>query len=180
MIGVSVGNYVIAEKIGEGGMGVVYRASHQTLGRQVAVKVLHGDSHRTPELVSRFFNEAKAATEIRHPNHRRHPRLRPHTGRHGHTSSWSSWRARAWRRLLAREPVLESSTRWICRARIAAALAAAHARGIVHRDLKPDNIFLVQRPRAPRGERVKVLDFGIAKLTGDQAGRQRPRPAPAC
>ncbi len=161
MIGVSVGNYVIAEKIGEGGMGVVYRASHQTLGRQVAVKVLHGDSHRAPELVSRFFNEAKAATEIRNEHiidvldFGHTPDGRPYI-----VMEWLEGESLA--ALLAREPVLEDQRALALLRGIGEALAAAHELGVIHRDLKPDNIFLQQK--GARAEFIKVLDFGIAKL----------------
>jgi serine/threonine protein kinase len=166
MLGVRIGNYTIVEKIGEGGMGTVYRAAHDTLGRSAAVKMLSEASSRDDEMVARLFNEARAATAIRHPGvveiydfgflpdntayivmellegESLADRLRREGGV-------------AYRRAL-------QIVRAVCRT-----LHVAHEYGIIHRDLKPENIFLVPDPEMPSGERVKLLDFGIAKGAGE-------------
>jgi TPR repeat protein/tRNA A-37 threonylcarbamoyl transferase component Bud32 len=170
MIGQVVGSYRIAGVIGEGGMGVVYLAQHTMLERRVAIKVLLPEYSRDQDMVRRFFNEARAANAIRHPGiveihdfgfaaDRRafiimellegeslQRRIDPSHGR--------GWLPPASAVLIARQ--------------IAGALGAAHRAGIVHRDLKPDNVFLIRDPEVPGGERIKLLDFGIAKL-GDHS-----------
>jgi serine/threonine-protein kinase len=161
--GQHIASYRIDRLLGRGGMGAVYAATHTGIARQVAIKVLHAEHATEPEFVRRFLDEARAVNLISHPNivdiydvgqtPDRAPylvmeylpgqvlstRMRWSGGRLGHTTL-----------RFARQ--------------IASALAAAHARGIVHRDLKPDNVMVVGDPELPAGERVKVLDFGIAKL----------------
>src|SRR3954469_43237 len=162
MLGRSLGNYHVVSKIGEGGMGVVYLARHVTLGRPAAIKVLHPSLSSNQDMVSRFFNEARAATAVRNPGI-------VEVFDFGVLEDGSAYLimehlegenlgARIRR---GRLPVAATMT--IVRA-IARALQAAHEQGIVHRDLKPDNVFLVPDPELPSGERVKLLDFGIAKL----------------
>src|SRR5215813_4262094 len=68
LIGKAIGNYIVRYKLGEGGMGAVYLAEHPSIGKRVALKVLHSDFASQPEIVSRFFNEAKAVNDIQHPN----------------------------------------------------------------------------------------------------------------
>src|SRR5439155_15313794 len=68
MLGKTIGNYIVRHKLGEGGMGSVYFAEHPSIGKRVALKVLHADFASQPEIVSRFFNEAKAVNDIQHPN----------------------------------------------------------------------------------------------------------------
>ncbi len=159
MIGRTVGNYVVKQKIGEGGMGAVYLAEHPRIHRQVAIKVLLPEYSKNSEVVARFFNEAKAANEIRNE--------------HiidildfGELDDSGSYIVMEW---LDGKPLTASlggpmpSSRAVHIARgIGRALSAAHAHGIVHRDLKPDNIFLITRQDDL--DFVKVLDFGIAKL----------------
>jgi serine/threonine protein kinase len=161
MIGRTIGNYVIREKIGAGGMGAVYLAEHPRIGRRVAVKVLHPEQSKDPQIVTRFFNEAKAAHEI---GSEHIIEILDFGELEDHTSYFiMEWLAgRSLSAALREEPRLPLDrtlhiTTGICRA-----LAAAHVHGIVHRDLKPDNIFLIQRGEDP--DFVKVLDFGIAKL----------------
>src|SRR5262245_28465759 len=161
MLGVRIGNYRIVEKIGQGGMGTVYRAAHETLGRFAAIKMLRPGSHDR-EMVARLFNEARSATAIGHPgivdiydfgflpDHTAYIIMEFLEGEN------LSERLRRERGL----PYLHALQ--IVRA-VARTLHAAHQRGVIHRDLKPENIFLVPDPEMPTGERVKLLDFGIAK-----------------
>jgi len=169
MIGETIGNYVIRSKIGEGGMGAVYLAEHARLGRRVAVKVLLPHLGGSAEIVARFFNEAKAATDIK--NEHIIDVLDFGELRDGSSYIVMEWlEGQSLADLLTRERLPIARTMHIARG-IGEALAAAHARGIVHRDLKPDNIFLVTRGGDP--DFVKVLDFGIAKLTLANAGDVR-------
>jgi serine/threonine-protein kinase len=175
VIGERFGSFQALSLLGEGGMGSVYLAEHPTIGRRVAVKVLRTELGRDPEVLERFLNEARAANAIRHPNI---------------IEILDSGTTAAGVPYLVME-LLEGET---LRARMAraggplplrdaleiayqtaSALGAAHAKGIVHRDLKPDNLFLVPNDVDPGRERVKVLDFGIAKLQIDRAGSFRTR-----
>jgi serine/threonine protein kinase len=161
-----VGNYRITRLLGEGGMGVVYEATHADIGRQVAIKFLHPGLAEDNQMLMRFFNEARAANAIRH---------RGIVDIHdcGRLPSGAPYIVME---LLAGESLRER-IRQRGRVRVAKAvdiivqaadaLGAAHARGIVHRDLKPDNLFLVADPARPGQELVKVLDFGIAKLAAE-------------
>src|SRR5438132_309019 len=154
--GTRLGRYEIRSKIGEGGMGEVYRARDTQLGRDVAVKVLPStysvDEHR----LSRFEQEASAASALNHPNI-----LIVHDiGSHGGSPyvvsellEGETLRTRVSGAPLAQRRAIDYALQ------IAHGLAAAHEKGIVHRDLKPDNIFIT------KDGRVKILDFGIAKLT---------------
>jgi serine/threonine-protein kinase len=169
MIGQSFGNYRAVSLLGEGGMGVVYLAEHPEIGRKVAVKVLHRDFARDEQLLGRFLNEARAANAIRHPNiieildsgmlADRTPFLVMELLEGESLAS----RIKREGRLPIRDAV-----DFIYQT--ASALNAAHAKGIVHRDLKPDNLFIVADPHDPDRERIKVLDFGIAKLQQSQPG----------
>jgi eukaryotic-like serine/threonine-protein kinase len=162
MLGRSLGNYHVVSKIGEGGMGAVYLARHATLGRPAAIKVLHPALSSNQDMVTRFFNEARAATAVRNPgivevfdfgileDHSAYIVMEYLEG--------ENLGARIRR---GRMPVAATMT--IIRA-IARALQAAHEQSIVHRDLKPDNVFIVPDPELASGERIKLLDFGIAKL----------------
>ncbi|HEY4176574.1 MAG TPA: serine/threonine-protein kinase [Kofleriaceae bacterium] len=164
-VGGVIGQYRIVRTLGSGGMGVVYAAEHTLLGRPAAIKVLLPDFSQKPEIVTRFFNEAKAATAIRHPGIIEI-----------YDFGWSGdGSAFIVMELLTGEPLttrLKAARIPWQRAlqlgrQIAGALSAAHDKGIVHRDLKPDNVFIVRDPEVPGGERIKLLDFGIAKLAGD-------------
>jgi serine/threonine-protein kinase len=163
MIGQLFGNYRAISVLGEGGMGVVYLAEHPEIGRKVAVKVLHADFARDQQVLTRFLNEARAANAIRHPNiieildsgvlADRTPYLVMEL-LEGETLSARIKRVGP----LPINEVFDFSYQ------TASALSAAHAKGIVHRDLKPDNLFVIPDPHDETRERVKVLDFGIAKL----------------
>src|ERR1041384_7590102 len=163
---VLAGRYLIQKKLGEGGMGAVYLATHITLDKQVALKVLHGEFARKPDLVERFMQEAKAASRIRHENVIDISDFgTPPDGLvffamellTGHDLHEEIARARLAGQLL---PWPRSKRIFL---QICAALSAAHALGIIHRDLKPENIYLVDFLGEP--DFVKLLDFGIAKLT---------------
>jgi eukaryotic-like serine/threonine-protein kinase len=165
-----VGNYRIVRKIGEGGMGAVYLGEHALIGRPAAIKVLLREMSHRQDLVTRFFNEARAATAVKHPGIVEIYDF----GYHSDGSAYIVMEYLEGESLSARlrrtGPCSETRAAALCR-QVAGALAAAHAKGIVHRDLKPDNIFVVRDADVADGERTKVLDFGIAKLTGaEEAG----------
>jgi serine/threonine-protein kinase len=163
---VLAGRYLVQKKLGEGGMGAVYLATHTVLEKQVALKVLHGEFARKPDLVERFMQEAKAASRIRHENVIDISDF-GQAGEgivffamellNGHDLHEEIARARLAGRRLPWE-----RTRPIF-LQICSALSAAHAMGVVHRDLKPENIYLVEW--LGHKDFVKLLDFGIAKLT---------------
>ncbi len=157
------GNYCVVRLIGEGGFGEVYLVENELIQRRAAVKVLHPALAQDAELVRRFLNEARAASAICHPNI-------VEVLDAGGTADGAPYilmeflegvslqKRLADRGRLALPQVLDIANQ------AGSALVAAHAAGIVHRDLKPENLFLVPDSRAPNGERVKVLDFGIAKI----------------
>ena len=166
MIGTLFGSYRVVGVIGGGGMGTIYRAEHTLIGRPAAVKVLNPQFAQDRVVVNRFFNEARAATAIQHPGI-------VEVFDFGYQPDGSAFIVMEFlqgeslaSRMHARGTLLETEAFAIARG-IATALGAAHARGIVHRDIKPDNIYLVPEPEAVTGERVKLLDFGIAKLTDE-------------
>lgn len=144
-------------------MGAVYLAEHPEIGRRVAIKVLRPELIKDPQLLLRFLNEARAANAIRHPNIIEI--LDSGTTNDGTPylvmelleGEVLSGRIRRLGRLPVAD-VMEFSYQ------VASALAAAHGKGIIHRDLKPDNLFIVADPSDASRERMKVLDFGIAKL----------------
>jgi eukaryotic-like serine/threonine-protein kinase len=171
VIGRVVGKYKILAQIGEGGMGTVYRAEHVVLGSPAAVKILLEQFTRDRVVVDRFFQEAKAASAIRHVgivevfDFGRLPNGQAYI-------AMELLRGEELANFEARHGTLELPLAAQIALQILAALNAAHAVGVVHRDLKPDNIFLVRDGGAPGGIRVKILDFGIAKLVGDQLAHQ--------
>jgi serine/threonine protein kinase len=165
----TVGNYVLERELGRGGMGAVYAGVHKLVGRRAAIKVLLPDLSRKQDLVDRFFNEARAAARIKHPSI-------VDIYDYGYAGDGSAYIVMELlegetlaTRLKARGPMPIPAACALAR-QVANALGAAHALGIIHRDLKPDNVFLVKDPEVAGGERVKLLDFGIAKLATDTAG----------
>jgi serine/threonine-protein kinase len=166
-----VGAYRIERELGHGGMGVVYAGVHQLLGRRAAVKVLLPDLSKKQELVQRFFNEAKAATAIKHPSI-------VEIYDFGYADDGNAFivmellEGETLAQRLKSGPLAIPDAVGLAR-QIANALAAAHKVGIVHRDLKPDNVFLIPDPEVAGGERVKLLDFGIAKLASETMGPAR-------
>jgi serine/threonine protein kinase len=169
MIGEQFGNYRAVSLLGEGGMGAVYLAEHPGIGRRVAVKVLHKNYIRDEGLLTRFLNEARAANAIRHPNIIEI--LDSGTIADGtpflvmELLEGESLGTR-----LRRVGALAIPTAVEFAYQTASALGAAHKKGIVHRDLKPDNLFVIPDPHEPERERIKVLDFGIAKLQQGSTG----------
>jgi serine/threonine-protein kinase len=170
MIGETVGSYRITSKLSTGGMGTVYKAEHALIGKLAAVKVLHPELCNNREIVNRFFNEAKATTTIKHPGI-------VEIFDFGYMESGDAFIVMEFlegmsmaRRLKHKGRMNEGEAAMVMRG-VCNALAAAHAKKIIHRDLKPDNLFLCPDPEAPTGERPKILDFGIAKLTDGAAGQ---------
>ncbi|HET8542200.1 MAG TPA: serine/threonine-protein kinase [Anaeromyxobacter sp.] len=168
-VGSALGNYELVDLLGKGAMGRVFRGRHVLLGREVAIKVLNPDLAARPEIVDRFFREARVVNDIDHEN----------------IVEVTDFVEAPGVAYLVMELLDGTSLRQVLKAKgrkyppiarllgiviqVCEALEAAHGKGVVHRDLKPDNVFVVKRD----GEDfVKVLDFGIAKLrdSGDDQG----------
>ncbi len=166
MIGTRVGNYEIKQKLGEGGMGAVYMGEHPLIGKRVAVKVLLEELVANEMLVTRFFHEAKAANDIRHQNIVDILDFGKLDKEGGGKVVYLVMELLEGKSLATRldlsPPLSHDEVRHIL-AQCCSGLAASHAKGIIHRDLKPDNLFLVRRGGDENF--VKILDFGIAKLT---------------
>jgi serine/threonine protein kinase len=175
MIGSVAGDYRISAKIAEGGMGAVYRGEHVVLGRPAAIKVLLPELSHNRGIVDRFFNEAKATSAIRHPGI-------VEVYDFGYLADGAAYLVMEY---LSGEPLSrylkrrggrlpEPDAAWLVRG-MCSALSAAHAKGIVHRDLKPDNVFMVPDAEAAMQARPKLLDFGIAKLSGAEFSSSKTR-----
>jgi serine/threonine protein kinase len=170
MLGTVIGSYRITKKLGEGGMGAVYLAEHSLIGRQAAIKVLLPQLSARQDIVNRFFNEARAATAISDGGIVQIFDFGYHTDGSAYiVMEFLDGEALDVR--LTRLGRLHPVDALRIARQIASSLAAAHGKGIVHRDLKPENVFLVRDHEVAGGERVKILDFGIAKLTDDQPGK---------
>jgi serine/threonine protein kinase len=161
--GRQVGNFRVVSKLGEGGMGVVYLAEHPRIGRKAAIKFVRPDRSGKDEAIERFATEAWAANSIRHPNiveifdFGTLPDGEVYIVMEYIDGETLSAR-------LQREGRLSVPRALHLVWQAAAGLLAAHSKGVVHRDLKPDNLFLVPDRSARGHERVKIVDFGIAKL----------------
>ncbi|HEX4450834.1 MAG TPA: serine/threonine-protein kinase [Kofleriaceae bacterium] len=169
------GAYRVLGKLGEGGMGAVFLAEHSLIGRRAAIKVLRAERSVTRDNVERFFNEARATSAVVDPGI-------VQVFDFGVTEDNTAYIVMEY---LEGEVLLQRLRRLhrlapldalrIVR-QVAGSLSAAHAAGIVHRDLKPENLFVVRDSEAPAGERVKILDFGIAKLDDNNDARMHTRP----
>jgi len=169
MEGTQIGAYRVLREIGRGGMGSVWLAEHVVLGRRAALKMLHPEFSSRPGIVTRFFNEARAATAIPDPGIVQIFDF----GQHVDGSAYIVMElldGEPLDRRLQRAGALGLVDGLRLMRQVASTLGAAHARGIIHRDLKPENIYIVRDPEVPGGERAKVLDFGIAKLAGTEGG----------
>jgi serine/threonine-protein kinase len=168
LINQTIGNYRVSKLLGEGGMGVVYLAQHPVIGRKVAIKLLHAVLARDQDIVSRFFNEARAIHMIAHENI-------VEILDFGQTTDGQPYfimeflEGEALSEIVARgampPDVVANIGGQMCRA-----LGAAHAKGIVHRDLKPHNVQIVPKPDG--SPHVKILDFGVAKILASPDGAQ--------
>ncbi|MBA2542492.1 MAG: serine/threonine protein kinase, partial [Deltaproteobacteria bacterium] len=161
----AVGRYTLERLLGQGTFGRVFEARDSKLGRKLALKLLNPEQARCPEIRQRFVQEAHAAACINHPGivtvfdagelddrGTAYIAMELLAGESLHA------------RLIRRGAMPSAKVREIGR-QAAAALHAAHQAGVIHRDLKPENIFVVPDPAAADGERIKVLDFGLAKPT---------------
>lgn len=163
LVGTQLGRYRLESVLGEGGMGVVYAARHQDLGRPAAVKVLNERHERSKDVQVRFLREGQAASRIRHPNVVDVYDVGTDAGRAYLVMELLE--GEDLRRFIVREGSLSVERTADLLVPVVSAVAAAHELGIVHRDLKPDNIFLSKE----RGVLVpKVLDFGISKIAAEQ------------
>jgi serine/threonine-protein kinase len=165
LVGQVVGSFRVVRPLGRGGMGTVYLAEHPVIGSRVAIKFLHESMASNPELVARFYDEARAVNRIGHENIVGIFDLSV-VPPNRYFIVMEYLEGEVLSSLLRKGPVpLEESLAIL--GQLCDALQCAHEHGVVHRDLKPDNVFVLRRKGAPF---VKLLDFGIAKLRDAPAG----------
>ena len=161
MVGRTISHYEIVEKLGAGGMGVVYKARDTHLDRFVAIKVLPPDRVADESRRRRFAQEAKAASALNHPNIVTVHDVCEENGAHFIAMEWVEGKTLAQLVAHKRLPLSETLKYGV---QVADALTAAHRKGIIHRDLKPGNVMVTGDGL------VKVMDFGLAKLAESAVG----------
>jgi serine/threonine protein kinase len=169
LIGQQIGSYVVERELGSGGTGVVYACRHTLIERAVAVKVLHDEYAHDADQVARFFQEAKAAAEIGHPNIIviiDYGTLITPDGPRTYLMMESLDGQSLDKRLRRGGLTLDEIAHILMQ--VTSALVASHSKGVIHRDLKPSNVFLCDRSFDPLF--VKLLDFGTAKLAAPTPG----------
>ncbi len=176
LIGKVVKRFRLVQKLGEGGMGLVYKAEDITTGQDAALKILRANLSTNERVVRRFYQEAKAQNQLQHPGI-------VHVNDFGFEEGIGFFIAMEFLRGISLENFLEERldqlTLDLIRAimeQVCDAMGFAHSRGIYHRDLKPDNIFLLENPwNNPLQQRVKIFDFGVAKMVASDEDQRLTR-----
>jgi serine/threonine protein kinase len=165
LVRTSLGPWNIEGLLGQGSMGHVFKARHQSLGRLAAIKVLRPEQYQQPELIQRFFQEARTVNQINHEHIVEISDFVQEPGEAGPSAVYCVMEFLQGRTLgdVAEDQPLSLDRALRIVDQVCDALAAAHRVGVVHRDVKPDNIMLIERGGSK--DYVKVLDFGVAKLT---------------